>query len=684
MATGHSQVSSETIEKTKQQIRGLVGEIAQLAKSDLAPEEFYAAFLQRVVQALAAVGGAVYVMGEGNRPQLTYQMNLSPNLLEKDSEDATKHYRLLDYVAASKQGQLVPPLSGGADERMGGNPTRQLLVVSPMGHDGSVDGLIEIFQRPDTQPATQRGYLRFLQQMCELAGEWFKNRKLRDFSDRHSLWAQADQFARAVHESLDVRETCYLIVNEGRRMLGCDRVTVAIKRGSKCTVEAVSGQDTLDNRSNVVTLLGKLATRVIATGEPLWYTGVTEDFPPQIEEAIEEYVDQSYTKSLAVLPLRKPKAASSAPANATGESEAPKGEIIGALIIEQIESDIPREVLDPRLDLVYEHSSRALANAIDHNSLFLMPLWRTIGKSKVMVEARNLPKTLTIGGSILLLLLALALVPWDFDMRSKGTVQPIDKKDVFVVEPGHITEVLVDNGDVVQEGDPLVRLRSDELPLKISQTQGELDARLEELSAIRTRLTDTSRQYTEAERNRDQADFARSQVQAESLRAQLKLLLDRQENLVVRSPISGRVITWDAKRTLQNRPVETGQVLMSVAAADTDYELELYMPERRVRHLVEYRDYVKSQDPNSDLQVDYILMTDPGTYHRGTVTEIHPAAEAHEEHGSMVRIKVSTDDEVANLRPGASVTADVHCGKAPLGWAFLHEAWEWLEANVFF
>ena len=684
MATGHSQVSSETIEKTKQQIRGLVGEIAQLSKSDLAPEEFYAAFLQRVVQALAAVGGAVYVMGEGNRPQLTYQMNLSPNLLDKDSEDSAKHFRLLDYVAASKQGQLVPPLSGGADERMGANPTRHLLVVSPMGHDGSVDGMIEIFQRPDTQPATQRGYLRFLQQMCELAGEWFKNRKLRDFSDRHSLWAQADQFARTVHESLDVRETCYLIVNEGRRMLGCDRVTVAIKSGSKCVVEAVSGQDTLDNRSNVVTLLGKLSSRVIATGEPLWYTGVTEDFPPQIEEAIEEYVDQSYTKSLAVLPLRKPRPATAAPANATGESEAPKGEIIGALIIEQIESDIPREVLDPRLDLVYEHSSRALANAIDHNSLFLMPLWRTIGKSKVMVEARNLPKTLTIGGGILLVLLALALVPWDFDMRSKGTVQPIDKKDVFVVEPGHVIDVLVDNGDEVQAGQELVRLRSDELPLKISQTQGELDARLEELSAIRQRRTDTSRQYTESERSRDQADYARAEVQVANLRTQLKLLEERQENLIVRSPISGRVITWAAKRTLQNRPVETGQVLMSVAAADTDYELELYMPERRVRHLIEHRNSIKQDNPNADLHVDYILMTDPGTYHKGTVTEIHPAAEAHEEHGSMVRIKVSTDDEVENLRPGASVTADVHCGKTVLGWAFLHEAWEWLQANVFF
>ena len=39
------------------------------------------------------------------------------------------------------------------------------------------------------------------------------------------------KFARAVHETLDLRETCYTIVNEGRRLLGCDRVTVAIPSG---------------------------------------------------------------------------------------------------------------------------------------------------------------------------------------------------------------------------------------------------------------------------------------------------------------------------------------------------------------------------------------------------------------------------------------------------------------------
>jgi hypothetical protein len=200
MATDQTQVSQDDqIEKTKQQIRGLVGEIAQLSKSDMAPEEYYAAFLQRVIQALAAIGGAVWILGEGKRPQLSYQVKQAPNCW-KVTEDACA-FRLLDYVIASGQPALIPPMSGAGDEKMGGNPTQQLLVIAPLGHDGAVEGLVEIFQRPDAQPNTQRGYLRFLLQMCELAGEWFKNRAA-NFSDKHSLWPRPTSFPGAVHESL--------------------------------------------------------------------------------------------------------------------------------------------------------------------------------------------------------------------------------------------------------------------------------------------------------------------------------------------------------------------------------------------------------------------------------------------------------------------------------------------------
>ena len=100
---------------------------------------------------------------------------------------------------------IFPPFSGTTDGEGESNPTRYLLVLGSLQHDERQDGLIEVFQRPDTAPDTQKGYLRFVQQMCDLAAEWLRGQTLRTLGDRQTLWQQADAFARATHESLDLK-----------------------------------------------------------------------------------------------------------------------------------------------------------------------------------------------------------------------------------------------------------------------------------------------------------------------------------------------------------------------------------------------------------------------------------------------------------------------------------------------
>ena len=102
-----------------------------------------------------------------------------------------------------------------------------MLILAPVTSDREPRGLVEIFQRPGAGPVTQRGYLRFLMQLCDLAGNYLAKRELRHFEDRQNLWGQLDQFTRAVHENLDPRRTAYTVVNEGRRLIECDRVSLA-------------------------------------------------------------------------------------------------------------------------------------------------------------------------------------------------------------------------------------------------------------------------------------------------------------------------------------------------------------------------------------------------------------------------------------------------------------------------
>lgn len=69
----------------------------------------------------------------------------------------------------------MPPHSGEDGEA--GNPTEFLLVMAAIRTDTETIGIVEIFQQPGCPATTQKGYLRFLMQMCELAGDFFKRRK---------------------------------------------------------------------------------------------------------------------------------------------------------------------------------------------------------------------------------------------------------------------------------------------------------------------------------------------------------------------------------------------------------------------------------------------------------------------------------------------------------------------------
>ncbi|MGB1926445.1 MAG: hemolysin D, partial [Rubripirellula sp.] len=583
--------NQQTVEETKAQIRGLVNEIAQLAKSGATPDEFYSGLLTRIITALAAAGGAIWLLDENGKLRLQYQVNAEQSLLSQDNEDGIKHQRLIERVAKSGQSMLVPPYSGTTDVEGEGNPTRYLLVLGSLNHGERQDGLIEVFQRPDTAPDTQRGYLRFVQQMCDLAAEWLRGQTLRTLGDRQTLWQQADAFARASHESLDLKETAYIVANDGRRLIGCDRVSVAIKKGRKCRVQAISGQDTIENRSNIVAALNHLATKVVAAGEPLWHDGSTEDLPPQIEEALEDYVDQSYGRNIAVLPLREPErrlgvGKAEGAAGEIDRDDAHRGEVIGALIVEQIESAIPPEIFKARCDLVYEHGTRAIANSMSHTNLFLMPLWRALGRATWVLRARTLPKTVGIVTLLVTIILGLVFIKKDFNLEAEGTLVPMERREVFAPIDGEVLDVLVDHDDPVERGELLVRMINRDLEIQLTEVVGQISTNRVEERRVQGQLR--LRNLELSERRALEAEQIKLETEYQVLRKKEQLFERRMSDLQVRSPIKGRIVSWDVQKTLRSRPIVTGQVLLEVADLNAPLVLEVELPEKREGHLDRY------------------------------------------------------------------------------------------------
>jgi multidrug efflux pump subunit AcrA (membrane-fusion protein) len=794
----------QLIEQTKQQIRSLVAEIARLSKTEVAPEEFYGEFLSRVVSALAAVGGAVWALNPEGQLALQFQINLQEAQLRQDETVQAQHARLLYKALGSSEGMLVPPHSGPGQseaidqfegETPAANPTAFLLVLGQLKTDLETVGVVEIFQRADSGPSTQQGYLRFLLQMCALAGDFLKSHQLRHFSHRQTLWSQLEDFTRVVHASLEPRETAYTIANEGRRLIECDRVSVAIRKGKKCVIEAISGQDLFDKRSNTVRLLGKLATAVVASGDTVWYTGDTRDLPPQVEDAVQAYVDEAHSKTVAVLPLQRP-----APPEDDDHSERTKAEPpIGALIVEQIEDSRVAGALVQRAEVVCRHSSTAMANALEHQNLFLMPVWRLLGKTRWIVQARTLPKTLSIIAAVLVVLGSLAMWPAQFTLESKGTLEPVIRQDVFAGIDGVVDDLFCAHGDTVAKGKTLIKLRNPDLEVAITGVQGDRLANSERLAAVQHSLV-VEKRLSLDERIRLEGERAELEQKQLAFDNQWALYKIKQLELDVKSPINGLVVTWDLRNRLIHRPVQRGQVLLRVADPDGPWQLELHMPENRVGHIVafqhglygqtreELREMLREEtraklgeaaaaedvdkavetalaavpDENlheklvaqlrqrlagqlqaivanvtdqelrakldgvqreksydeartklqailpevSDaelagrlrdlaatapeasseaLKVAYILATEPGTTRFGTVKEIHRSAEVRGDEGNTVLIKVAIDkSELPDLRPGATVTAQVYCGQRPLGYVLLHDVIAFVQQKILF
>jgi multidrug efflux pump subunit AcrA (membrane-fusion protein) len=404
---------------------------------------------------------------------------------------------------------------------------------------------------------------------------------LRHFSNRQTLWTQLEDFTRGVHASLDPRAAAYTIANEGRRLIECDRVSVAIRNGKNCKIEAVSGQDVFDKRSNTVRLLGRLATAVVASGDPLWYTGDTRDLPPQVEDAVQEYVDEAHSKTVAVLPLRRPAPPEEDDKDKRVEPEPP----IGALIVEQIEDSRVAASLVQRAEVVARHSSLALANALEHQNLFLMPVWRALGKTRWVLQARTLPKTLSIAGGVLLLLLILTFWPARFTVESKGSLEPLLRQNIYASVDGEVEEIPkgIDNKAFVKKGDLLVKLLNVDLGLRITDIKGQQMAKSQELSAVETEWSKTR---TGEERVRLEGKMGELKESVRSLKDQLALYQKEQQDLAVTSPIDGVVITYDLRNRLIHRPVQKGQELLRVADPSGPWQLELHMPENRIGHVV--------------------------------------------------------------------------------------------------
>ena len=275
MSIGQTPVASgegdERLRRIRRQVEHAIEQLAALSGSTLAPGEFYQELLRKGLNGIDAPAGAVWIKSPQGFLQQQCQQNISQIGLDDRPDGRQAHNQLLRFAFEKGKPGILGPKQRADGDRSAGNPTDYSLALAPiLTEDNQTLGLVEIFQKPNWHP---QDLITYTIQVAGYASNYLRNTSNRKVADQEQVWTQLEVFSRQVHGSLNPTEVAYVVANEGRRLIGCDRISVGIRHGKKITIEAVSGADVVEKASQHIRLMRALFDAVIKWGEKLVFRG---------------------------------------------------------------------------------------------------------------------------------------------------------------------------------------------------------------------------------------------------------------------------------------------------------------------------------------------------------------------------------------------------------------------------
>ncbi len=678
MSTGETTQRGRSQNEIRDEVRQTVRQLSELASSEADFDKFSNTVLEQIVNITGAFGAALWQVNGNQGPVITHKSGESPSSLASSvlSAENEQHSRALMKVVQSAE-----PLSIDSSAFVE-NPAEAkppfLLLMAPI-HDRNKEchGAMELLQRGNVSAQAKDGYLRFLSQVSQLFQRWHEQQDLARLSQHADAWSERLDFINETHSSIDFKETAYSIANEARRLLKCDRVSVARWNGSRCKVLAISSQDKFDNRANVVKKLGKIATASVSADAPFWILGDTTGIAPEVARKINDYLDEAHSRTLVVLPLfAKPPETPDLEMKSRRKKKPKK---LGALIIEYFDQDVVEGSIEEDTKLIVGQSQLALENARQHGEIFMLPIWKRMGWLQKVLFQDHFAKTMTGLVALALLTLAMLFWPMDLEMKVDGVMQPTNRRTIFAQTEGIVETVHVGNRANVQQGDLLLELRSPELELQMKDIEGRLITLDQQIRSVEYQL---ARGFDDpAEMQEVTSTLQLYQKRKTNLIDQQRLIDLKKERLNLYAPIDGTVVTWDAKRRLPGLPVAANQAVLAVDDLQGDWQLELKVPQNKIGYI--NRAIVESED--KPLDVSFIVETNPNLRLNASLTELASRAEPSDQGIPEFRATARANpDELSELRPGAGVTARVSCGEVKLWYWCFYQVYDWVRTKVLF
>ncbi|MEI8378686.1 MAG: efflux RND transporter periplasmic adaptor subunit [Planctomycetota bacterium] len=615
-----------------------IDELAELARHELPPGRFFAEVLRRAIQ---PGGASRVVLWRMSMDEGWESAGAMPESNSVDASMVAERQALLAEVAAETQPRVIS----------GTNANGDVLILSPLRHAGDAVGILETVHPLPVGGSLSISTYQFLAAMCEITADFLSQQELQQLRRAKVLWQQFDHYQQRLGQAFDIASVSAAIANDGRLIVACDRITVLLRDGHRYQVAAITGVDRPDPRAGGVRLLELLGS-AMCSGGVYWSTGEALADPVR-RDAVEQYQRESGAVALGVIPVQT---------HRVQTSNVP--DVI--FVFESFQLDEKWNESRSRAESLAHRSLFALRAAIEQSEIPGLGLLRQVQKLPRILRRK---RVLVLIPAILAIVFALVLIPAEFTVTGQGELWPDERREVFATTTGIVDKILVEHGSEVTANQPLILLRDPELEQDVPKIMGEIATKAERLRGVQiARLTGQG--SPEAARVRQLAsDEEELKEQLKSLELQRALIEERRQALTIRSPIAGRVLTWDVDQHLLARPVERGQSLLMIGETAGEWVLEIQVIDKDAGHLLRARSAIAP-----DLDVEFQLPSESGRIHRGKIRDVALVSESDDRTVGRVRVVVAFDrQQIEQLRPGATAIPRIRCGKKSLGYVWLHD-----------
>jgi multidrug resistance efflux pump/GAF domain-containing protein len=426
------------------------------------------------------------------------------------------------------------------------------ILVAPFRPSESAAGALRIARDLTAHGAFTPAERVALNRLAEVAGVALRNAERVTANDRTSDLELIMEMSRAIGSTLDLDRVMRAVVNLAMRAIRFDRGAIALYERGKCDIRALAGVDKFDPADPELQDLAVRGAWAAGVGEAFYLSDRTEaasDAERLFLQIFEGDLEADGVTSGLYIPLKDDEG------------------VLGILLFEAERPEFATERQRELATILANQATVALRNAQLYQQVPLADTLGAIHAKKEQFLALPAARRLTwaIVGAVAVA--ALTLIQWPLRVDgSQPVFRPNVRTEIRPIVDGVVERVFVGEGARVTRGDPIVQLR-------------DIDQRTARDAAL-SDAASAEREATAASARGDAAEERLQRMRADALRREANVLDQQVRAAVVRSPVSGIVLTPRPQEKLGSW-VEAGSELIVVGRTDT-LELDLNVDERDI------------------------------------------------------------------------------------------------------